>query len=489
MLSAIRVLILEDEQADAELIVFQLRRSGYEPLWKRAETEAEYLACLKEEPCVILADYNLPQFDAPHALRLLQTLGLDIPFIVVSGTIGEEVAVAMMRDGASDYLLKDRLGRLGAAVAAALDRKRLREESRAAEEARRQAERRCRQIFETAVEGICQSDPMGNIIAVNPAFARIMGYDSPEEIIACVRYLANLYVEPERYADYQRRVDAGESQRDIECLLLKKDGSTIPVSMNDTVVRDGSGQVLHCNSTLLDITELKAKEAALTAYRHELQDLAARLLSAQETESRRLGREIHDAFSKRLAVLGIEVGLLRTKPPDSQTALVERLTRVGDNISELARGLSQMSRRLHPSILYDLGLCEALRHECAALTEGIDVRVSCHNTELWKHLPDDISLCLYRIAQESVWNSRKHSGAQDVLVSLGATDSHIVLAVEDDGRGFLREAVRGKRGLGLVSMEERVRQVGGQLTIDSTPGRGTRVEVCVAYNNPGFRNE
>jgi CheY-like chemotaxis protein len=116
----IRVLILDDRAEDAELILHELRRSGFEPTGERLETEAEYLAGLQWPPDVILADYQMPQLDAPRALSLLQALGIDIPFIVVSGSIGEDLAVAIVRQGATDYLLKDRLKRLGPAVRHAL---------------------------------------------------------------------------------------------------------------------------------------------------------------------------------------------------------------------------------------------------------------------------------------------------------------------------------------------------------------------------------
>src|SRR5258707_10647043 len=110
------VLILEDREADAHLMVSALRSAGFDPAWERVETEPDYLTRLIPELNLILADYHLPQFDALRALRLLHERGLDIPFVVVTGALGDEAAVACMRQGASDYLLKDRLARLGDAV-------------------------------------------------------------------------------------------------------------------------------------------------------------------------------------------------------------------------------------------------------------------------------------------------------------------------------------------------------------------------------------
>src|ERR1035441_4192836 len=130
----LRALILEDRPEDAELMAHELRRSGYDPQWQRVETEPDFLAHLDPPPDVILADYSMPELEAGRALQLLQERGLNIPFIVVSGTIGEDAAVAMMRQGGADYLLKDRLGRLGPAVKHALMENVLREEKSLAEE-------------------------------------------------------------------------------------------------------------------------------------------------------------------------------------------------------------------------------------------------------------------------------------------------------------------------------------------------------------------
>jgi DNA-binding NtrC family response regulator len=119
----LRALILKDHEADAELLLYELRRVGYEFDWHRVDNESDYLEYLSPELDVILADYTMPQFDAMRTLNLLKSRGMEIPFIIVTGTIGEEVAVDCMRQGVTDYLLKDRLGRLSSAVERALQEK------------------------------------------------------------------------------------------------------------------------------------------------------------------------------------------------------------------------------------------------------------------------------------------------------------------------------------------------------------------------------
>jgi signal transduction histidine kinase len=141
-MTALRVLIVEDRPSDAELLVHMLRRGGFEPEWTRVETQTEYLAHLDPLIDVILADYTLPQFSGLEALRLLQERGLSIPFIVITGTAGEEAAVSALHLGADDYLLKDRLARLGQAVTRALEQRALRLQKQAADQELRDSEMR-----------------------------------------------------------------------------------------------------------------------------------------------------------------------------------------------------------------------------------------------------------------------------------------------------------------------------------------------------------
>lgn len=175
MSSNVRVLILEDRPEDAELMIFELRRRQFDPEWRRADTESEFRVQLEWPPDVILADYNMPLLDAPRALELLREFSLDIPFIVVSGAIGEEVAVDMMRRGAADYLLKDRLGRLGAAVRRAIEERELREETVRAGQALRASEVRFYSFMNNNPALACIKDENGQILYVNNTCQTVWG--------------------------------------------------------------------------------------------------------------------------------------------------------------------------------------------------------------------------------------------------------------------------------------------------------------------------
>jgi PAS domain S-box-containing protein len=179
----LRVLILEDLPADAELLLRELRLAGFDPEWQRVETEEDYLAALHPALDIIISDYSLPQFDGMSALRLLRERGLDIPFLLVSGTIGEEVAVSAIKEGgADDYLLKDRLTRLGPAVKNALEQKRLRNERKQAEETLRASEKRFRTLIENGLDDISLLTADGTLIWESPSVIRNLAY-APNEFL------------------------------------------------------------------------------------------------------------------------------------------------------------------------------------------------------------------------------------------------------------------------------------------------------------------
>lgn len=176
-LRPIKVLIVEDVESDARLLALELKRGGYELEWLRVETAAEFLAQLNQGWQIILADYTLPQFSGLRALELLRAHGLDIPFVVVSGTIGEEKAVEIMKAGASDYVMKDKLARLGPAIERELHAAAARREQKWSEAAMVASEKRYRRLFESAKDGILiLNAKTGRIVDVNPFLSELLGY-------------------------------------------------------------------------------------------------------------------------------------------------------------------------------------------------------------------------------------------------------------------------------------------------------------------------
>ena len=184
MHNILRVLIIEDSESDANLILRILQRAGYATVCERVETAAEMDEAIERQHWdIVISDFSMPQFDAFAALRLLQQKDCDIPFIVVSGSIAEDAAVSMLKAGAHDYVTRDSLGRLVPAVRRELADSEVRRKNRVAEEALRESEERYRSIIENIPDVFYRTDEQGMIIMASPSAARLLGFESLEEIL------------------------------------------------------------------------------------------------------------------------------------------------------------------------------------------------------------------------------------------------------------------------------------------------------------------
>jgi len=222
---------------------------------------------------------------------------------------------------------------------------------------------------------------------------------------------------------------------------------------------------------------LRTSEAALKQKQIELEKLTGKLIAAQEDERRRLARELHDHLSQSMAALALELANVQRESETAPEKLRSGLSHIEGSVHKLADDIHDMSRLLHPSILDDLGLVAAVRADCARFSEreGIPVRVESQDVPL--KLPPDVALSLYRITQESLHNIAKHASAKRATVTILGEEEQVRLIVEDSGAGFDVHRVKEKAGLGLTSMSERVRLLGGTLEVQSQPAVGTRIEV------------
>lgn len=209
---------------------------------------------------------------------------------------------------------------------------------------------------------------------------------------------------------------------------------------------------------------------------------AGRRVAVEEEARRRIAREIHDDLGQRLAALGLELRVARRKFPEDGPQRYE-LDAVAGSLAELAEDLRRLSHDLHPAVLERSGLVEALRDHCAEVERrhSLPVRLS---LQAAGPFPPDLTLGLYRIAQEALANIVRHAGARSVQVTLRAAGGDAHLSVVDDGAGFDPAVARGSGGLGLASLDERARLLGGRCIVVSNPGAGTRIEVAVPLPGP-----
>jgi PAS domain S-box-containing protein len=608
----LRVLLVEDYEDDALLLLRELRRGGYDPVYERVDTAGAMESALDErEWDLVIADHSMPAFSSFAALELLRDKGFtDLPFIIVSGQIGEHVAVEAMKAGAQDYLMKDNLARLNTAIERELrdaevrrERRRAKEalrvsemrfrqmfeqapigisrgtpdgrwfqvnrageeiwgvtldeameynpnynvledeqleakgvmqyfrrgfsgestavppilydpfaatgggharwvrsfiypvkdksgeirevvlmqeditEQKEAEEERRLAEEKYRSIFENAVEGIFQTNVGGRFITANPALARMFGYESPEDLLENVSNIAEqLYVVPERRAEFERLVRRDGLVLGFEVQIRRKVGGTMWASVSARAIRDGGGELAGYEGTVEDITERKQAEQALREIR--------------EAERRRIARELHDVVLQDLTYAMQSLRVTLRMPPEAR-----REEETGRQIEALKRAVGGLR-----DAIYELRLESAqeqpLSRTLHAIVELNRQMVPERALELVvdERFPASISgpasLEVARIVQEALANVRRHSEAHRATVTLGTAGGEVLVEVEDDGRGFKPEE---PAGMGLTGMRERASALGGKLEVEGERGAGTRVLLRVPLpvledENPEYKN-
>ena len=229
-----------------------------------------------------------------------------------------------------------------------------------------------------------------------------------------------------------------------------------------------------------DITHARQTEETL-------RDLGGRLITAQEEERSRVARELHDDLNQRMALLSVELEQLTLRTPTRQRNLRLSLNNVCERAQEISSEIHRVAYQLHPSKLDHLGLVAAVKSHCLELAAIHEIKIAFKEHGCRGVLPKDVTLCLFRIVQEAFRNVIKHSGAREATVVLNGTPQVIQLSVSDTGRGFVVDSIKSRSGLGLISMRERLRLVGGVMSIHST-ARGTKLEVSVPLTGPDIQN-
>ena len=303
----------------------------------------------------------------------------------------------------------------------------------------------------------------------NSAFQRIFQYTEDDVVGRDPDDLIGL-VESTEAADFSRRVLGGEIVH-ATTVRRRKDGSHVHVEFH-AVPLMANDEFMGCFGIYQDISERITSEA-------KLQELRGRLTRVQDDERAHFARELHDDIGQRLALLTIQLTQLqnvaRTQAPSFGTQL-ESSRRLAE---EICADAQRISHRMHPSQPALLGLTRALSNLCEAFARQMDVRIDFVPDDSMAALPSEVETCLYRIAQEALQNATKHSLCRRIGVELLSAPGAVRLRVSDAGRGFDPAALKHNVGLGFVSMGERARSVGGQLSVHSAINQGTRIEVSV----------
>jgi len=312
-------------------------------------------------------------------------------------------------------------------------------------------------VVESSDDAIVSEDLDGIVLSWNQAASRMFGFAEAEAIERPISQL----LPPELLSDEAtvlQNLRAGERMVHLERTRTSASGESVHLASTISPLRDGTGHLIGTVRSVRDISEKKSAEEALARAKRKL-------VRVQEQERARIARELHDDIGQRLALLTI--GL---------TGVSEELQ---TQASEIAADLQSLSHELHPSKIEVVGVVAGMRVFCSEFALQHQFDIDFQATDITRQLSSNISLNLFRILQEALHNTAKHSGIRQCRVRLWDAHGWVHLVVSDEGRGFEVGATKEHRGIGLITMQERVGRVDGDLKIESQPGCGTTVHVRV----------
>jgi PAS domain S-box-containing protein len=340
-----------------------------------------------------------------------------------------------------------------------------------------------RQLFVTSAIGMALVDIRGRFLSANKVLCDTLGYSEEELRKMRCGQLLNSFSQSRR-ADFLQYFDTAHTTSwRTEQILFRKNRSLMPARvwiswLKRSPVEDSISLVI-----IEDITEQKEAEHELDRRKIEVEMLASQLIQSQESERRRLARELHDDIGQRLSLVASEVALMASQRSNARTIATNRLNHLRDELDTLCTDLHGISHDLHSYKLQHLGLKSALKDLCRRLTQS-NFRVDLDVDDMDEPVSKEVSLCLYRVVQEALNNAFRHAHTLVVAVTITKLQNMFYMTIQDTGVGFERGV--GPQGLGLISMTERLKLVKGELKLSSILGRGTEIWVSIPDEKEGF---
>lgn len=484
MNNKLKILHLEDMPADAELIERAMKKAmpAFEKLL--VSNREDFIRALQEfQPDIIISDHSLPSFDSQEALKIVHELGVTVPFILVTATVSEEYAVNVMKEGAWDYILKDRLQRLPNAINSALQKYRMERERINNEETLRASEKKYKLLFQRNPMPMWMLDRDSlNVLDVNEAAINHYGY-SKEEFLN----LNSTQLSPEedvlQYLSHARRSAPGLNKSGV-WRHKKKNGDIIIVEIiaHDIHYEDKPARLILAT----DITERRKAETELARQRIMQQKLITETaVQAQEREREEIGKELHDNINQILSATKLYLEFAKIAEEHEVAGLLDKSY---NNIQNAIDEIRHLSHRLVAPSLGDISLVQAISQLIANVRMASKLKLHLDTDDYVEENTDtNVRLMFYRIVQEQVNNIIKHASAESATIRLRTLKNNIALTITDDGRGFDTNTTAA--GIGLRNISNRAAVYNGNTRIVSEPGKGCMLEVSIPTkmiekNNP-----
>jgi PAS domain S-box-containing protein len=465
----LRILYLEDDPGDAELVLETLASDGIGCQVTRVETEADFIASLEQGGFdLILADYTLPSFDGLSALKIAQQKWPHLPLIFVSGTLGEEVAIEALKIGATDYIFKTRLSRIVPSVQRALREAEERIDLTRAEEALRRSEAYLAEAQKLSHTGSFGWDVSSGKIYWSQETFRIFEYEPPTEpTLESVFHRTH----PEDRALVRQTIDRVSEERkhfDFEHRLLMPNGSVKYLRVVGRPSKGESGS-FEFMGAVMDISDLKR---------------AAEMRAAMAGERERLATEIHDALAQNFTGISMQLGVAGEQLAAGEGNPLSQIQRA----NEIAKfGLAQARRSilsLQSSAIEESGLTARLQRLVETSNVAGLLRCDFRSDNIpEERLPPRIQHELLRFAQEAMSNAVRHAKPTVVSVTLRWEPPNLILEVKDDGSGISSASLEKSEGFGLRNMRIRASQIDGKLDIHTVANHGTSIVLTVAISS------
>jgi two-component system, NarL family, sensor histidine kinase UhpB len=474
----LKILMLEDNADEAEMMLRLLKKTSLRFESLLVMNKEDFLLALEDfKPDLILSDNSLPQFNATDALEIIHERSIHVPFILVTGTVSDEFAASIIKLGADDYILKDRLERLPAAIRSALQKKR----SEAAMRLKEEEISFKASLLAAVGQAIIATDVDRCVIYWNNAAKKMYGWSKAEAIGRNIIDLIISSQSKEQADQIMDQLKEGNSWSS-EFLVHRKDGFVFPAFVTDSPIYDNQGIFTGIIGVSTDISERKNAERELKTMGQKMLDqkiqeqkkVSRAIIRAQEQERNHIGQELHDNVSQILAVTLLYLGMAAKKNELVKDLVKYPLELIENSIEEI-RLLS--SKQVTP--LRNINLEILIGMLIGNLNKNTSIK-TLYDYHVVSPLSDDeLKLNIYRIIQIQVNNIIKHAVPSNVSIQIKEAGNFINIDVVDDGKGF--DLNKKRKGIGISNMINRIESFNGKMEMESSIGKGCRMRVSMPF--------
>jgi two-component system, NarL family, sensor histidine kinase UhpB len=497
-MNELKILYLEDSAQDAELTARILKKAGIPFRFQLVDNQNEYETALRQSrPDLVLSDHSLFHFNSVEALKIFKSYEYNVPFILVTGTVSEEFAVNILKEGANDYLLKNNLTRLPNAILNALEKYRMEQERQQHVNKIIAKEALLRETQHMAKIGSWEVDLTTGVTKWSDELYRIYGYE-PGEVLSDIATIKN-HIHPEDIAEFEKSITVAmnsvQHSYESEFRIIDKTKKVKHINFKMAIERDGDALPVRLVGFSHDITDKKEAQLKMlesvkeiTTLEKELADhklqqqkiITEAAIQAQEKERNELGKELHDNINQILSTVKMYLGL-HMQGAETEIDLIQAShAHLSDAIEEIRK----LSKTLITPTLGPIGLKEAIEDLKQNVELFSDVTMQLQYNVVLHTLDDNRKLMLYRIIQEQLNNILKHAKASNVLISLKEKSDMVKLCIADDGVGF--DPSEKTKGIGLKNILSRVQFYSGYFKLTSSPGNGCVISISIPANSSHY---